>query len=675
MPVKGLPPSGADDIINLSFSAGFGGGGSMEKQKPSFKAYLWEKLNPENLLLFGGIYFILALGYHFIRPQISPFCQQFLNLLGQPRCSPYFFLKLGLLYCINVPLYCFGVFCSIKESMIGLLSYIFPDISIMVTFAIFVIGLGLKKYEEEVKKYEEKRIAKMLNELMFLPPKEAVKRLRDYYSEIKEGEGLNKLSDIVREKKEDFLEAALEIGDKKIVDLLSESLGEQSSRLKFLRGYLGEDWKELRTNLPNWLEEFWKEEKWRKAIYEAAAKCYEAAVKSDAGFTAEDLWKEWFKPPSSRKLLQVLSEGVKLPEDKQRLLGPRVEIPWPREKERPENPNILIWCKAMGIDFNPFGPEYAEEDHLLSKYYVFPDFWDRFLQPYPTLVLGPEGSGKSALGLYLAHHLRESYKSFQDKTLAILMPATEPAPEALPFSIAETLALRTIELVARNPFAFLEAPMSQKGPLIRLWLSSIPNIRAELAANGLDGRLLYLVAEEVERLGPGIRLSYFPLSMLIELLSPLIPLLGEFKPIYLVTDLKALLPESYDLTLWLEQWVFLTPSLLRAGFYPKILCVSPYSFAPQEFARTVGWEWDVFVLDWDEAKLVKMVEERIRATGRASFDEFCKPPLRGVAEKMAKAAKGSPRKLIRLGNEILLRAAEHLDDPLITTEDLKGILL
>jgi hypothetical protein len=217
--------------------------------------------------------------------------------------------------------------------------------------------------------------------------------------------------------------------------------------------------------------------------------------------------------------------------------------------------------------------------------------------------------------------------------------------------------------------------MSQKGPLIRLWLSSIPNIRAELAANGLDGRLLYLVAEEVERLGPGIRLSYFSLSMLIELLSPLIPLLGEFKPIYLVTDLKALLPESYDLTLWLEQWVFLTPSLLRAGFYPKILCVSPYSFAPQEFARTVGWEWDVFVLDWDEAKLVKMVEERIRATGRASFDEFCKPPLRGVAEKIAKTAKGSPRKLIRLGNEILLRAAEHLDNPLITTEDLKGILL
>jgi hypothetical protein len=81
------------------------------------------------------------------------------------------------------------------------------------------------------------------------------------------------------------------------------------------------------------------------------------------------------------------------------------------------------------------------------------------------------------------------------------------------------------------------------------------------------------------------------------------------------------------------------------------------------------------VLDWDEAKLVKMVEERIRATGRASFDEFCKPPLRGVAEKIAKTAKGSPRKLIRLGNEILLRAAEHLDNPLITTEDLKGILL
>jgi hypothetical protein len=324
----------------------------------------------------------------------------------------------------------------------------------------------------------------------------------------------------------------------------------------------------------------------------------------------------------------------------------------------------------MGIKFNPFGPEYAEEDHLLSKYYVFPDFWDRFLQLYPTLVLGPEGSGKSALGLYLAHHLRESYKNFQDKTLAIFIPIIEPVPEALPFSIAETLARRTIELVARNPFTFLEAPMSQKGPLIRLWLSSIPNIRAELVANGLDGWLLYLITEEAENLGPAAEICQSFGLKLEELLAPLVPLLGEFRFIYLIVDVKASRFSHHDLTLWLRSWTSLIPSLLGARFYPKILCNGfPAS------ASTAGWSWDVFVLDWDEAKLVKMVEERIRATGRASFDEFCKPPLRGVAEKMAKAAKGSPRKLIRLGNEILLRAAEHLDNPLITTEDLKGILL
>ena len=627
----------------------------MEKQKRSFKTFVWEIFSPGALFWFGVIYLMFACIYYLSQPLFSSFCQLFLSLEKLPRFSYHFLFWFGLIYFyfIYVPCYYVGVFCRAKESTILVLNYLFSDISIIVSIVSIFAGWRLE-------------IEKRVGELGSLPPKEAVKKFREYQIQAEKEGWLNKFIEIVRERSEEFLEEVLENKDKELVKLLEKALGmEGNPQIEFLKSYLEKDFEKLRIYLPKWLEELGRKESWRRAIYDAAAECANE-------LPIDTLWNEWFNSRAGRELLRK-SVREKLPPEKQQLLEP-IKIPWPREKERPENPNILRWCEAVKLEFNPFGPEYAEEDPLLSKYYVFPDFWDRFLQPYPALVLGPEGSGKSALGLYLAYHLRENYKTFQDKTLAIFIPIIEPDPDALPLSLGEALALRTLELVAYNPFNFIEASSSQKRFLARLWLYFVPSIRAELAANGLEGKLLSSIAEEVEKLGPVAWTSRISLSMLVELLSPLNPLLGEFRPIYLVADLKALPPETYDLILWLEKWVSLVPSLLRAGFYSKILCVNPLSITPQDFARIVGWEWDLFVLDWDEEKLVNIIEQRIKAAGSPSFNHLCQPPLRELAEEMAKAAKGSPRKLIRLGNEILQRAATHLDNPLISKEDLEGIL-
>jgi len=78
-----------------------------------------------------------------------------------------------------------------------------------------------------------------------------------------------------------FFEEPIEFDDLKQVIKFLEAVPRvnEDHRFVFLRSYLEEDWGTLRANLPNWLEEFWEKEQWRRAIYEAAAKCYEAAVK------------------------------------------------------------------------------------------------------------------------------------------------------------------------------------------------------------------------------------------------------------------------------------------------------------------------------------------------------------------------------------------------------------
>lgn len=559
----------------------------------------------------------------------------------------------GLIYFILAVIY-----LLFKGGLGAVLNYICgPEIVIGLLMA--SIGMALN-FLQQARQVEE-----ILKEIEFSPIDKAREILIKYYPEAKREGWLGRLSDVVNKRWEEFSEEVLRNKDTELLKILEIFLKE-NNKLNFLKIYAKEnkgndDWEKLLANLPKWLENLGKEDNWREAFYRTAAECAN-------NITSEKLWERWFKQKYGRILLRVPKVWEKLTDEQRRRLGPEVEIPWPKQGKRPERLNVEMWRSVWGLNFNPFGPENAEEDPLLPNYYIEPDFWNSFLAPHPALVLGPYGSGKSALAIYLINYLCEVYRSSQGKTLSIPLYVVKPNPDSLIFSIAETFALRTLELAAHNPFIFLESP--QKTHFYRLWKLFIPDVKAILAVERLSESLLTLFMKEMESLEPihkAIRLSP---QRLEDLISPCVPPLEEFEHIYLIVDVKDLTVKSNELINWLETWVAIMPLLLRINFYPKIICSSDTKVIP-----SLGWEWDVFKLKWDKTKLSRMVETRVIKAGIASFNALFAPSLRGIdwALELAKAAKGSPKQLIHMGNKILLNAEKHL--PYIIADDLVGILL
>ncbi len=621
------------------------------KKRLSFILRLgWLKLEMVYIFFFwfGLLYVVFAILYRFFSP-LKPMLASLIKIKALPFML-YYFLK-GLHEVLN---YLLGA-----------------DLSVIMGLIMSVLGLSFK-YLGEVRQEEVNR---KLEELKLRSPKEAAAKLLVYHEEAQREGWDYKLKEVVEQRKEEFLTAVLEDEPREaLVKVLKHYIKDR--RLDFLDVYLkkerdNEDWQFLLETLPQFLEDFGGAEKWRKAFYEEARKCAEH-------FTPDKLFTEWFKTRSGRELLRIPEIWSKLPEEWQKRVGPRVEIPWPEPEKLPkrrERSDIEQWCEVMGLKFSPFGPERAEEDPLLFGYYVMPAFWNELLNPQPALVIGLDGSGKSALALYLLHRLCEDYKNFERKTLGLFMSIFKPDAEALAFNIGETFALRTIELAAHNPFVFLE--FSQRSRLCYFWRLFIPKVKAELMAQGLNEPLLSSFAEELEKLGPIFPLASISTQRLGELLGSIMPLLGEFDAIYLLVDLKNPFVLTHELSLWLESWINLMPMLLGANVYPKIMCPSF-----RAIAQTSGWAWDVFALEWDESALSQMLEERLRKSVKEekaneiiSFDALCSPPLMGIAGKIVRASKGSPRNLIRIGNEILKRAAAHLDDPSIKEEDLRDVSL
>ncbi|MEM2367962.1 MAG: hypothetical protein QXQ50_06995 [Candidatus Bathyarchaeia archaeon] len=583
-----------------------------------------------------------------------------LEWLRSPKTHVFIFW-IGIIYIISAVTYHFLFF-----GFGAALNYLFgADISVVIGPLITIAGLVLNYLQQA----RQREIEEILKEIELSPIDKAREMFIKYYPKADREGWSGRLSGVVNKRWEEFSQEVLKNKDTELLENLEkilESEIKKGNEFNFLKIYVKEkreraDWNNLLENLPEWLKNLGEKDNWRKAIYEEAAKCA-------YNVTLVELWEKWFKQEYGRMLLRVPRMWENLTDDQRKSLGPRVEILWPKLRKRPESLDIEKWRSFWRLNFNPFGPVYAEEDPLLPDYYIEPDFWNSFLAPHPALVLGPYGSGKSALAIYLINYLRENYKASQGKTLGIPLYVIKPFSDSLIFSIAETFALRTLELAAHNPFIFLESP--QKTHFYRLWKLFIPDVKAILAVERLSESLLTLFMKEMESLEPIHKTIQLSPQRLEDLISPCVPPLEEFEHIYLIVDVKDLTVKSNELINWLETWVTIMPLLLRINFYPKIICPGDANVVP-----VYGWEWDVFKLKWDKTKLSRMVETRMVKAGIDSFNALFDPSLRGIdwALELAKAAKGSPKQLIHMGNKILLNAEKHL--PYIIANDLVGILL
>ncbi len=83
-------------------------------------------------------------------------------------------------------------------------------------------------------------------------------------------------------------------------------------------------------------------------------------------------------------------------------------------------------------------------------------------------------------------------------------------------------------------------------------------------------------------------------------------------------------------------------------------------------------------IEWDDAGLVKILQNRLRVYSDALFDSLeaiSEPELKGIDEALARRAVGSPRNLLRLGEFLFDEHCRLADgDELLSTRDLNAAL-
>ncbi len=320
------------------------------------------------------------------------------------------------------------------------------------------------------------------------------------------------------------------------------------------------------------------------------------------------------------------------------------------------------WWRAVRLAFNPFGPEQAERDPDLPKRAVYPDVLHECLSSRrTTIIFGATGSGKTACARLLAY--------------SCIHPESGP-PEAKSYPVLHTIPTNAENqefdndlskvfafMLARSLVPFFTRNVEQFGALpdnVKLatafclvhGFGSTSRVKTQFRLDGMKDN------EEHKQL-------WNEIIALIQDVQPYEPNSEEwlhifaiarpfaFEQTYLIIDVagrdgqEAIVLAKYLQSL-IEYWMKIEVS----NVYLKLLL--PDSIQPH--LRIPG---DIITckLEWPDAKLLEMLEGRMRdKDGRRIyfnqlFDEntgYANP-----AKVLVEAAKGSPRRLIRIGNRLL----------------------
>ncbi|HSJ56575.1 MAG TPA: hypothetical protein VLC95_05315 [Anaerolineae bacterium] len=184
---------------------------------------------------------------------------------------------------------------------------------------------------------------------------------------------------------------------------------------------------------------------------------------------------------------------------------------WPGE--RGESPIAQQGVARLALDFNPFGPEKAEQDPLLPDlFYRLWPVWQEVTTPRPSLLVAPPGSGRSAL-IWMMRYESELAGSALDRCLAAYAPLHVPLEmPLLAQHLARAIYVALICFLARFPDALLgldEAGQVGLGAFLLQVSGGLPPLLADLERAGQrtgepDTRLLHEALDRVgDRKRPG----------------------------------------------------------------------------------------------------------------------------------------------------------------------------
>ncbi|MFL7810011.1 MAG: hypothetical protein AB8I80_15345 [Anaerolineae bacterium] len=160
---------------------------------------------------------------------------------------------------------------------------------------------------------------------------------------------------------------------------------------------------------------------------------------------------------------------------------------WP--DERTESPVGQQGVARLALDFNPFGPDKAEQDPLLPDlFYRLWPVWQEVITPRPSILVAPAGSGRSAL-IWMMRYESELAGSAVERCLAAYVPLHVPLdPVSLARHLARAVYVALTCLVARYPDALLaldEAGQCRMGDFFMEVAGGLPPLLTDLDRAGL----------------------------------------------------------------------------------------------------------------------------------------------------------------------------------------------
>ncbi len=332
--------------------------------------------------------------------------------------------------------------------------------------------------------------------------------------------------------------------------------------------------------------------------------------------------------------------------------------PWAGVTRSPDPPDIAHRLKGWGFVYNPFGPEWAESDPRLGEYGVWPASLEEARGLRPALVFGSTGSGKTAAALLLWQKcLNPPGNPEEPGVLPVHLEVGRwpGSPDEWLDAIGRAVAEALLQVCVRAPYSLLEG---KNGPAIGQLLScywETPVLEARLRGMGLTETGQNYIVSAIEEFAAGYtRPSFVELKHLVGAARP-----EGMQATYLILDLPSPSPTANlsSVASSLAGLADLAFPLTSAGLYLKIFVPDAFQSNLQPF-----WPLSPLCLAWSEEELREILQTRLQKASEGQVDSLeaiCSstryPP--DPDTWLIQQAQGSPRRLVRMGNQMLREAA------------------
>jgi hypothetical protein len=361
---------------------------------------------------------------------------------------------------------------------------------------------------------------------------------------------------------------------------------------------------------------------------------------------------------------------------------------WPAGCLKDEEVIVKVLSR-LGWARNPFGPERAEDDPRSPELFslIEPPLWSQLTVMKPTLLSSAPGCGQTAALWWLVDRWCAGQSGAQEDS------AAEPFPVLLDsrgLLVARTrngclgelswaLARSLLDFLTFNPDAFDESPPRHRRAIARLVAAHQGRLGEplqELQAIGLADPTMARLARAIADAGTGTRplVARDEADLLFTLAEAR---LAGFRGCVLAADISSRYLQPcgpYDpegLAARIRPLVALMPDLAINNVILKVGVPKPA--ADHLKGSKVSLE------PWSEKLLASMLAERVHWAGGSKQDPlrplFDRTVASGVPEReLVQKARGSPQRLVWLGNALLARLGSKEEGELLSAQDLTDVI-